>query len=73
MTQQEREVWQRVTARPVQQGVPGLTELLRREAENASAYLALARQYGPPRRQQLQKMAEDAKRHCHILQEMLKK
>ena len=75
MTQQEREVWQRVTAGQAQPATAalGLTELLRRESENAAAYMALARQYGPPRRQHLQKMAEDARHHCHILQGMLKK
>ena len=73
MTEQERMVWQRVTAGPVQPGMPGMPELLRRESDNAATYLALSRQYGPPRRQQLQKMSEDARRHCHMLQAMLKK
>lgn len=69
MTQREREVWQRVTAGRA----PDLTQLLRREAENAQAYLDLARQYGTPRRQQLLKLAEDARHHCHVLQMLIKK
>ena len=75
MTQQEREVWQRVTAGQEQPATAalGLTELLRRESENAAAYMALARQYGAPRRQQLLRLAEDARMHCHILQRLLKK
>ena len=75
MTEQERAVWQRVTAGREQPapGVLGLTDLLRRESENAAAYLALAKQYGAPRRQHLLRMAEDARHHCHILQGMLKK
>lgn len=74
MTQQEREVWQRVTAgREQPSAVLTLTELLRRESENAAAYMALAKQYGTPRRQQLLKLAEDARRHCHVLQMLAKK
>ena len=75
MDDREWAVWQRVTAGQAQPATAalGLTELLRRESENAAAYMALARQYGPPRRQHLQKMAEDARHHCHILQGMLKK
>lgn len=74
MTEQEQAVWQRVTAgREQPTAALGLTELLRRESENAAAYLALARQYGTPRRQHLQRMAEDARRHCHMLQAMVKK
>ena len=73
MTQQEREVWQRVTAKPVPPGMPDLTALLRRESEHAASYMALARQYGTPQRQQLLRLAEDARKHCHILQHLLKK
>ena len=74
MTEQERTVWQRVTAKQEQPSAAlDLTTLLRRESESASAYLALARQYGPPRRQQLQRLAEDARKHCHMLQGLLKK
>ena len=74
MTQQERAVWQRVTAGREQPAAAlGLTELLRRESENAAAYLALAKQHGAPRRQHLLRMADDARKHCHMLQAMLKK
>ena len=74
MTQQERAVWQRVTAgREQPEAALGLTELLRRESENGAAYLALAKQVGTPRRQQLLRMADDARKHCHMLQAMMKK
>ena len=67
-------VWQRVTAgRQEQTGQLSVTELLRRESENAAAYMALAKQNGYPRRRVFQKLAEDARHHCHMLQELLKK
>lgn len=75
MTEQERAVWLRVTAKREQPTTAALslTELLRRESEHGAAYLALAKQYGTPRRQQLLRLAEDARHHCHMLQAMIKK
>ena len=70
-------VWQRVTAGRQDLPMPPensltLTDLLRRESENAAAYLALARQVGPPRRTVLQRLANQARSHCHTLQELIK-
>ena len=67
-------VWQRVTAgRQGPTGQLSVAELLRRESDNATAYMALAKQHGYPQRRVFQKLAEDARHHCHMLQELLKK